>query len=166
MSKTRKLAYAAVLAAVYVALCHTQNLLLPGSASMAIQFRVSEALCVFAFFSPFAVTGLTVGCFLFNISNAGVIALDIIVGTAATFLSVEGMYLTRKITVKGYPLIGMIFPVICNAILVGWELAVCVGGGFWLNALYVGIGEAAVIFTLGNILYYIIKMRRFARWEF
>ena len=31
------------------------------------------------------------------------------------------------------------------------------GGGFWLNALYVAIGEAVVLLTMGAALYYTIK---------
>jgi len=37
---------------------------------------------------------------------------------------------------------------------------VYVGGGFIMNALYVAIGEAAVLLTLGTALYYTIKVRK------
>jgi uncharacterized membrane protein len=53
-------------------------------------------------------------------------------------------------------------PALFNAILVGWELTVYIGGGFWLNALYVAIGELAVLWTLGWLLYGIIKRRNLA----
>lgn len=159
MSKARTLAYGAMLAALYVALTYLQNILLPGSTSMAIQLRVSEALCVLALFSPAAVFGLTVGCFLFNLSYAHALPLDILVGTAATFLSTGGMYLTRRWTVKGYPLLGMLLPAVCNGLLVGWELAVYIGGGVWLNAFYVALGEAIVLLTLGTALFFAIKSR-------
>ena len=66
--KVRNTVYAAVIAALYVVLTHMQNLLLPGSATWAIQFRVSEALCVLALFTPAAIPGLTVGCLLFNVN--------------------------------------------------------------------------------------------------
>ena len=148
-----------MIAALYVALTYLQNLLLPGSATWAIQFRASEALCVLAFFTPAAIPGLTVGCMLFNISNAAALPLDALVGSLATLLAVGGMYLTRKITVKGYPLPGMLLPALMNALLVGWELTVYVGGGFWLNALYVAIGEGAVLLSLGSFLYYAVKHR-------
>ena len=160
MSKRiRSLAYGALTAALYVALSHLQNFLLPGSTSMVIQFRVAEALCVLAFFTPAAIPGLTMGCFLYNITYAHALPLDFLVGTAATFLSVGGMYLTRHVTIKGYPLAGMLMPAIFNGLLVGWELSFYIGGGFWLNALYVAIGELAVLFTLGTVLYYAIKRR-------
>ena len=150
--KTRFLTRAAIIAALYVVLTHMQNILLPNSASMAIQFRVSEALCVLAFFTPAAIPGLSVGCLLFNISFAGALPLDWLMGTAASFLAALGMWLTRKWTLKGYPLAGMLMPALTNAILVGWELSVYIGGGFWINALYVAIGEAAVLLTLGTLL--------------
>lgn len=159
-NRSKYIVHAAMLAALYVALTYMQNLLLPGSATWAIQFRASEALCVLAFFTPAAIPGLTVGCFLFNLSYAGALPLDILVGSLATLLAVGGMYLTRRVTVKGYPLIGMLLPAVFNALLVGWELTVYVGGGFWLNALYVAIGEAAVLLMLGSVLFYDIKLRR------
>ena len=150
----------ALIAAAYVALCHLQNALLPGSASWAIQFRVAEALCILAFFTPSAVAGLSVGCLLFNLSFSAALPLDPAVGTLATFLSTGGMYLLRKWTLFGYPLFGMLLPALCNALLVGWELTFYIGGGFWLNAAYVFIGEAAVLLILGTLLYYTVKARR------
>ena len=156
-NKGRWLTQAAVIAALYVVLTYLQNFLFPGSASAAIQFRVSEALCVLSFFTPVAIPGLSVGCLLFNISNAAALPLDFLVGTAATALSTTGMYLTRKITVKGYPLPGLLMPAVCNGFLVGWELAFHIGGGFLINAASVAIGEAAVLLTLGSALYYLLR---------
>lgn len=159
MKRTRRLVYAAVLAALYVALCHLQNLLLPGSASWAIQFRVAEALCVLAFFTPAAIWGLSVGCLLFNLSFSYALPLDFLVGTAVTAFCTLGMYLSRKLTVKGLPVLGLLLPAVCNGLLVGWELSVYIGSAFWLNALYVAIGELAVLLTLGTVLYFAIRKR-------
>ena len=157
--KAKNVAYGAVIAALYVALCYLQNALLPNSASFPIQFRVAEALCVLAYFTPAAVPGLTLGCLLFNVSFAGAFPLDPVVGTLASFLAAEGMFLTRKLTVKGYPLLGMWLPAITNALLVGWELDLYMGGGFWLNALYVALGEWIVMLTVGSVLYSAIRVR-------
>ncbi len=156
----RFLVYSALIAALYVALTHLQNVLIPGSATWAIQFRASEALCILAFFTPAAISGLTVGCLLFNLSFAMALPLDFLVGSLATALATGAMYLTRKVTVKGYPVVGMLMPAVFNALLVGWELTIYIGGGFGLNALYVAIGEAAVLLTLGSVLYYAMKKRR------
>ena len=156
---TRYLTQAAIIAALYAVLTHLQNLLLPGSATWAIQMRLSEALCVLALFTPAAVPGLTLGCLIFNITYAAALPLDFVLGSAATLLAAEGMWLTRKVTVHGYPLLAMLMPAIANAILVGWELTVYIGGGFGLNALYVALGEVAVLLVPGSILYYALKKR-------
>ena len=156
---TRYLSHAAIIAALYVVLTHMQNLLIPNSASFAIQFRVSEALCILAFFTPAAISGLAVGCLVFNISYAGALPLDFLVGSLASLLAAWGMWRTRNLKVFGYPLFGMLMPALTNAILVGWELTVYIGGGFWLNALYVAIGEAAALLTLGTALYYAMQHR-------
>lgn len=156
---TRYIVHAALIAALYAALTHGQNLLFPESASMAIQFRVSEALCVLAFFTPAAIPGLTIGCLLFNITFAAALPLDFLVGSAATLIATWGMWLTRGVTIKQLPLLGLMMPVITNSLLVGWELSFYIGGGFGINALCVAIGEAAVLLTLGSVLYITMKSR-------
>ena len=157
--KIRYLTHSAVIAAVYVTLTHLQNLLFPNSASMAVQFRLSEALCVLAFFTPAAIPGLSLGCLLFNLTSGAALPLDFLVGTAATALSTWVMWLTRKITVKGYPLPGLLVPALFNALLVGWELSVYIGGGFRFNALCVALGEAGVLLLPGTALYYALRKR-------
>lgn len=159
MKKSRILAHGALIGALYVALTYLQNALLPGSATWVIQFRASEALCVLALFTPAAIPGLTLGCMLFNISFAGALPLDFLVGSLATCLAATGMYWLRGCTVKGYPLPAMLLPAITNALLVGWELWVYVGGAFWLNAMYVAIGELAVLLILGTPLFYAVRSR-------
>ncbi len=163
-SHARFWSHAALIAALYVALTHLQNLLIPGSASWAIQFRASEAMCILALFTPAAIPGLTAGCLLFNISFAGALPLDFLVGSLATLLAVWSMRLTRHITVKRYPLLAMLMPALFNAILVGWELSVYVGGGFWINALYVAIGELAVLLSLGTLLYHALKKHKLSHF--
>ena len=152
--KVRNLTHAALLAALYVGLCLLQNTIIPDSATWAIQFRASEALCVLAFFTPAAIPGLTIGCLLFNLSFAGALPLDWLVGSYATFLAAGSMRLLRR-----FPAVGLAMPALFNAILVGWELTVYLGSttftmaAFWLNALYVAIGELAVLYTLGWLLH-------------
>ena len=156
---TRQLVYAAIIAALYAVLTHMQNLLLPGSATWAIQMRQSEVLCVLAFFTPAAIPGLTLGCLLFNITYAAALPLDWVVGSLATLLAAQAMWLLRSRKVFGIPLLGLLMPALTNAILVGWELTVYIGGGFWINALYVAIGEAAVLLIPGTALYLAITKR-------
>jgi len=157
---TRFLAHAAIIAALYAVLTHFQNILLPGSATWAIQLRLSEALCVLAFFTPAAAMGLGVGCLIFNLTFASALPLDFLVGTLATYFSGKVMWWTRRWTIGSYPLFGMLMPALFNALLVGWELTVYIGGGFWINAVYVAIGEAIVLLAGGTILYYAMKKRK------
>ena len=145
---------AALIAGLYVVLTHLQNLIFPNSASMAIQFRVSEALCALAFFTPAAIPGLAVGCLLFNLTFIGSLPLDFLLGTLATVGATACMRLLRR-----FPAIGLFMPALWNGALVGWELSVYIGGGFWFNALCVAIGEAAVLLVLGSALYFALKAR-------
>jgi uncharacterized membrane protein len=157
--RSRFLAHSALIAALYAVLCYVQNLLLPGSASWAIQMRAAEALCVLAFFTPAAIPGLGIGCLLFNLSFAGALPLDFLVGTLASLLAGASMYLTRNLKIRKLPVLGLLMPGIWNAFLVGWELTVYIGGGFWLNALYVALGEWIVLLTLGSVLYSALRVR-------
>ena len=158
-NRSRFLAHSAIIAALYAVLCYLQNFLLPGSASWAIQMRAAEALSILAFFTPAAIPGLGIGCLLFNLSFAGALPLDFLVGTLASVLAAGSMYLTRSIRWGKLPVLGLLMPGIFNAFLVGWELTVYIGGGFWLNALYVALGEWIVLLTLGSALYLAIRAR-------
>ena len=158
--KARRLTHAAIIGALYVVLTHMQNILIPNSASFAIQCRLSEALCILAFFTPAAIPGLTVGCLVFNITFAAALPLDWLVGSLATLAATAAMWSLRRVLTAGYPLAGMLMPAVFNAVLVGWELSVYIGGGFWLNALYVAIGELIVLLVFGPFLYRVIKKRR------
>ena len=157
--RARFLAHSAIIAALYTVLCYMQNLIFPDSASMAVQFRAAEALCVLAFFTPAAIPGLGLGCLLFNLSFAGALPLDFLVGTLASVLAAGSMYLTRNWKWRKLPVIGLLMPGIFNAVLVGWELDFYIGGGFWLNALCVAAGEWVVLLTLGSLLYSAMRKR-------
>ncbi len=158
--RIRHLSHCAMIAALYAVAAHLQNLILPGSGTWAVQFRGAEALCVLAFFTPAAVPGLTLGCLLFNILFAQVLPPDLLVGSAATLLSTAFMWKSRSLTVKNYPLMGMLMPGLWNGLLVGWELSLYMGGGFFLNALAVAAGESLVMFTLGTGLFYALRLRK------
>jgi len=160
----RYLAHSAILAALYAVLTHFQNLLLPGSATWAIQLRLSEAMCILAFFTPAAPAGLAVGCLIFNLTFAAALPLDFLVGTLATYFAGKCMWWSRKKTILGLPVLGLLMPALWNAILVGGELAVYIGGGFWFNALYVAIGEAVVLLLIGAPLYRVIQKRGLMRF--
>ena len=162
-NKSRMLTQGAIIAALYAVLTHAQNLLIPGSATWAIQMRMSECMCILALFTPSAIWGLGVGCFLFNILYAGALPLDWLVGPAATILATGAMYLCRNVKIKSFPLLAPAMPAIFNALLVGWELSVYIGGAFWINSLYVAAGEAIVLYTLGTALYYVVQKPQIRR---
>ena len=154
MNRTRQITHAAIIGAMYFALTHLQNFLVPNSTSWLIQFRASEALCVLALFTPAALPGLTIGCLLYNLSFAGALPLDFLVGSFATFLACGSMGLMRR-----FPLPALAMPALFNGVLVGWELTLYFGengftmAAFGLSALQVAIGELAVLYTLGGLLY-------------
>ena len=154
---SRYITQAAAVAALYFIINFLQNLLLPGSTSLAIQFRIAEALCVFALFTPAAMPGLGIGCLLFNLMSAGSLPLDFLVGTIATLLAALLMYRLRQVKLGAYPLLSLLMPVVCNGLIIGCELTVYLGSPLLLNMLYVAIGEAAVILTLGSALYFVFE---------
>lgn len=167
MKKNKFIAQAAIIAALYAVLTYAQNLLLPGTTSMAIQFRVSEALNVLALFTPAAIPGLALGCVISNIASISQgLPLDMIFGSFATLGSAVCMYLLRKVTIKSYPLLSMLMPAIWNGIIIGWEIEhFFIEGdfefvGFLTQGGFVALGELGVMLTLGSILYYTIKKRK------
>ena len=140
----RDLTLAALIAAVYAVL--TLGLPLPPYAG--IQLRVAEAMTVLPFLFPAATPGLVVGCFIVNLFSP--YPLDLVFGTLATLLA---CLMTQRV---GSRWLAPLPPVLCNAFIVGAEIAWYVvrdGGAFWpaygLNALTVGAGEAAVCGLLG-----------------
>lgn len=69
--KNAFIAQTAIIAAMYAALTYAQTIILPSSTTMAVQFRVSEALNVLALFTPAAIPGLTLGCVVSNLASIG-----------------------------------------------------------------------------------------------
>ena len=107
----------------------------------------------------FAIPGLALGCLLFNITFAGALPLDFLVGSLASGLAAAAMWLTRRVTVKGFPLLGLLLPAITNAVLVGWELSVYIGGVFWLNAVCVAVGELIALLIPGMLLWSLLNRK-------
>lgn len=167
--KNKKLMFvvqAAVIAAMYTALTYAQNFLLPGTTSAAVQFRVSEALNIFALFTPAAIPGLTIGCVLSNLYNIGSgLPLDMIFGSLATLLATVCIYLLRNVKIKSYPLPAMLMPPVFNGIIVGWEIETFFVEGDFIFADFlvqgglVALGELGVMLVLGTALYYIFVKR-------
>lgn len=145
-----------LIAAIYGILALLQDLLFPGFASYALQFRISEALCILALFTPSAIWGVSLGCLLFNFVYIGTLPLDWFVGTVATALGAMAMYQLRNVTIQKIPFPALLIPVATNGLLVGGELTIYRGRSFLLNMLGVALGETVVLFTLGLGLYFVL----------
>lgn len=157
--KTKSTVYivqAAVIAALYAALTILQNTLLPGTASMAVQFRVAEVLTILAVFTPAAIPGLTIGCVIANISSLSVLGpYDLIFGSIASLLAAVLMYLLRSKRLFKLPVASALMPALANGIIVGFEIEFFfVEGGFHFGDFLfqggcVALGELGVLFVLG-----------------
>lgn len=169
--KTKSTVYivqAAVIAALYAALTILQNTLLPGTASMAVQFRVAEVLTILAVFTPAAIPGLTVGCVIANISSLSVLGpYDMIFGSLASLLAAVLMYLLRNKRLFKLPIAAALMPALANGILVGFEIEFFfVEGGFHFGDFLfqggcVALGELGVLFVLGLPLARLIEKHGF-----
>ena len=154
----------AVIAAMYAALTYAQSMLLPGTTTAAVQFRVSEALNVLALFTPAAIPGLTLGCIISNLYSIGQgLPLDMIFGSFATLGATLCIYFLRNAKIKGYPMPAMIMPALWNGVIIGWEIEVFFIEGafnfksFLIQGGLVALGELGVMLILGTILYYSLK---------
>lgn len=148
---SRFLVRAAVYAALYAVLT-----LAPGLNALAygpVQFRVSEALMVFACFDPAAVVGLAVGCAIANLGSP-MMPVDTVVGPLLTLAAGGVMYAV------GPRVVALAAPVVVNAFGVAGMLAIILDLPYWASVLWVGIGEAAVLFTLGLALLFAVRRHR------
>lgn len=150
------LVQAAVIAALYATLTYAQSFLLPGSVTMAVQFRVSEVLTMLALFTPAAIPGLTVGCVLANITSLSALGpYDMIFGSLASLLAALAIYALRNVRIKSIPVLSLLMPAVFNGIIIGLEIEIFfVEGGFHLaDFLFQGgcvaLGELGVCVVLG-----------------
>lgn len=141
------LVQAAMIAAVYVVLTYFISAF--NLASGAIQVRISEALTILPVFTPAAVPGLFIGCFLANLLT-GCMPLDVVFGSIATLLGALGTYALRK-----NRWLAPIPPIVSNTLIVPFVLAYVymAEGTIPFFMLTVGIGEVISCYVLGNILY-------------
>lgn len=143
---TRQMAFSAMVAAVYTVL----TVFLPIPQYGEVQFRIAECMTLLPFLYPWAAPGLIVGCFLANLLGSPFV-LDWVFGTLATAIA---CFLTERMPNKW---LAALPPVVCNAVIVGGEIAWSAtggfGGAFWAAvgpiALSVGAGELAVCLLLG-----------------
>ena len=168
MSRTRYVAQAGVIAAVYAALTLVviQNPLGYGP----IQLRVSEAVTAVACLTPAAIPGLAIGAAAANafmLTQFGILGLlDVVFGSLATLLGAAWTWKHRE-----RPVVALAGPVVANALIVpaylpfmlaslaGLDFYRVPGLGFDLTATWltmylfgvvaVGLGQALVVYGLG-----------------
>ena len=167
--KSNRIAQTGMVAAVYAA-CTLMTMLFLGNLAWGpVQFRVSEALCALALFTPAAVPGLTLGCAIANVANIALAGtgmlglLDVVFGSAATF---AGALFTWKM--RRHPLVALAGPVLANALIVPAYLpillqatgfytipftSISLDGAWPLMYLFglvsTGVGEAVIMYVLG-----------------
>ena len=167
--KSNRIAQTGMVAAVYAA-CTLMTMLFLGNLAWGpVQFRVSEALCVLALFTPNAVPGLTLGCAIANLANIALSGtgalglLDVVFGSAATC---AGAFITWKL--RRHPVAALLGPVVTNAVIVPAYLpilltatgfytipftSISLDGAYPLMYLFglvtTGVGEAVIMYVLG-----------------
>jgi uncharacterized membrane protein len=149
-----------MIAAVYFA----ATVAIPALSYQAIQFRVGEAMTLLPLVFPEATIGLTLGCFLANISSPfGWI--DMVFGTFATFVScvmtaaIGKIFKTERMWLKC--LVGSVPPVLVNALMLPlvW-LLFGIEQVYWLNVGTMLISQTGAVAILGTILILALKKAR------
>ena len=155
---TRYLTRGALIGAMYVALTYLTSLF--GLDKGAIQFRLSEALCVLPAIMPEAIPGLFLGCLLANLLTACA-PWDVVLGSLATLVGAIGAYFIGKLPKKLHFLIP-IPTVIANAVVVPLVIIYAYGSqdAYPFILATVTLGEIVCALGLGSILYYSIRKRR------
>lgn len=174
--KTRTVAHAGVIAAVYAALTLViiQNPIGYGP----VQFRLSEVVTVVACLTPAAIPGLAIGAMVANafmMMQFGVLALfDVVFGSLASLLGALWTWRHRR-----RPAVALLGPVLTNALIVPAYLPIMLGGAtgvdfyrisalgidmsraWWMMYLFgvvaVGFGQAVVIYGIGMPLLSVLK---------
>lgn len=159
--RLKRLVVSGLLAALYTVLA----LLLPMASFGAVQFRYAEALTLLPVFSPAAVVGVTLGCLLTNgigFLMGMTFPQDILFGTLATLLGCVLTWALRGVRVKGLPVLSALAPVVCNTLIIGWEInAFFLDAPSWVgfvtSAVGVGLGELAACVLLGLLLVAVLE---------
>lgn len=151
MNKTTKeLVLQSIIAAVYVAI----TFVFQSMSFMPQQFRVSEFMLILVLIHPKNALGIVLGTLLANVfSSVG--AVDIVVGTFATYLSLKLMV---RVQIKW---LKYLMPSIINGIIIGIMLYVVLDFPLIYSAVSVFVSEAVVTFIPWYIIGdKIIKNRR------
>lgn len=148
-NKVTYVAYGALIAALYVVL----TLPFASFAFGVIQFRLAEALCILPFFTPAAIPGLAIGCFLANLLG-GAAAIDVVFGTLATLI---GAVLSYRLRSNKW--LVCIPPILSNALIIPFVLRYAYGAEDLIVFMMftVGLSEVVAIGILGNLLIQVLE---------
>ena len=180
MPRSKFVAQAGLIAALYAAATLVALTLLQGLAWGPVQLRVSEALCALALIAPAAVPGLTAGCAIANlfaiaVNGTGALGmLDVIFGSIATLAGALWCHKLRR-----HPGIALLGPVLANALIIPAYLPLLLQGlGYYtipltsisiegaylpmylFGVVAIGIGEAVVMYALGLPLFRALQKSR------
>lgn len=155
---TKKIVYAAVIAALYVVFTEISSLM--GLASFPIQLRLSEALTILPLFTPSAVGGLFIGCLISNLLT-GCHILDVIFGSIATLIGAFLCLLISKHVKKESlrMILGPLPAILSNVAVIPFILSYVYGfeGSLFFFMITVLAGEVLSAGVLGILLYKLLK---------
>ena len=135
----RRLTNMGLIAAIYV----VATMLCSSLAYGQVQFRISEVLMLLCYFNKDYIISLSIGCLIVNLfSTLGMV--DVVFGTLATVVAAVLIYLLRN---KVNLVVASLFPVISNAVIVGFELTPLL-----VNMGWVALGEFVCVTIVGVIL--------------
>lgn len=145
----------ALIAALYVVLTMIASVL--GLSSGAIQFRISEALCILPLFLPEAIPGLAIGCLVSNLLSVCPV-WDVIFGSIATLIGAVGARMLRKLPGK-LIWVSTLPTILANALIIPLVLIFAYGidEAYMYLVATVGLGEIVCAGVLGTALYFVIK---------
>mgnify|MGYP001025870572 FL=1 len=144
----RSLAFAGIIAALYIAL----TLLFAPISYGQIQLRISEALTLLPVISRASIPGLFVGCFISNIFGGSLI--DAVFGSLASLLAA---ILTRRFRQNLW--LAALMPVVVNAVVISLVLWYTSALSPLISFLTVGAGQAVVCYLLGVPLAKLVQGR-------
>ncbi len=149
----RFVAYAAVIAALYVVLT-----LLSASFGLAIgsiQLRFSEALTVLPYFTATAIPGLFIGCVIANLLS-GAVVLDVIFGSLVTLLAAVLTRILRRVK-----WLAPVPPIVLNALVIPFILAYAYEAEESIPFLMatIGAGELLCAGVLGMLLLKLLEKK-------
>ena len=158
---TTKIAYSAIIASLYLVFTMVTFSVSGG----AIQFRLSEGLCILPLFFVEAPIGLFVGCLLSNLIT-GLPIMDVLCGSLITLVAGVLTYYTGKLLKKKIVkfIVGGLFPVLLNAFILPLIWYFCYGNLehlYIIQVLFLIVSEAVSVYLVGGVIYFCFYKNKF-----